>query len=167
MKIWYEKYIELMLRTRWLTLLGAGISALVVPMHLFQFQANVEIAEVIDRSEIYAAAVPEMVTLAMIGLAFALRYAIVANIQQTSYLIATASWAGVIVLMILYVWVSRGFEPYSIYYPYGGERYGIYDSTRNAPFAFNMVFLSNLILGSIRAFATAAIALLTRKRIAK
>lgn len=156
-----------MLRTRWLTLLGAGISALVVPMHLFQFQANVEIAEVIDRSEIYGAAVPELVTLAIVGLAFALRFAIVAKIQQKSYLLATASWVGAIVLMVFYVWVSRGFEPYSIYYPVGGERYRIYDSTRNAPLAFNLVFLSNLLFGSIRAFATAAVALFTRKRIAK
>lgn len=156
-----------MLRTRWLTLLGAGISALVIPIEFFQFQAAVERAEVFDLRDIYAAMLPEVVTLAIVGLAFALRFAMVAKLQQKSYLLATASWAGAIVLMIFYVWVSRGFEPYSIYYPDGGERYGIYDSTRNAPFAFNMVFLSNLLLGSIRAFATAAIALLTRKRIAK
>lgn len=167
MNSWYQKYVELMLRTRWLTLLGAGICALVIPIEFFQFQAAVEIAEVIDRSEIYAAAIPELVTLGIIGLAFALRFAIVAKIQQKSYLLATASWAGVLVLMLFYIWVSRGFEPYAIYYPDGEERFGIYDSTGNAPFAFNMVLLSNLLLGSIRAFATAAVALFTRKRIAK
>ena len=164
---WYKRYVELMLRTRWLTLLGAGLSALVVPMNLFQFQANVEIAEVIDRSEIYAAAVPELVTLGIIGLAFALRFAIVAKIQQKSYLLATASWVGAIVLMIFFVWVSRGFEPYYVYYLDDGRPFRIYDSTSNAPFAFNMVFLLNLLLGSIRAFATAAVALFTRKPIAK
>jgi hypothetical protein len=167
MKRWYKKYVELMLRTRWLTLLGAGISALVVPMHLFQFQANVEIAEVIDRSEIYGAAVPELVTLAIVGLAFALRFAIVAKIQQKSYLLATASWAGVIVLMVFYFWLDLRYEYDSIAYPNSGIHYGIYDTMTTSTPVVNIVFLLNFLLGSIRAFTTAVIALITPKRIAK
>lgn len=167
MNDWYKRYVELMLRTRWLTLLGAGICALVIPVEFFQFQAAVEIAEVIDRSEIYAAAVPELVTLAIIGLAFALRFVIVAKIENRSYLLATASWAGVIALMFFYLWLDHRFQYDHIAYPDDGMRYGIYDTMTTITPAVNIVFLLNFLIGSIRALTTAAVALFTRNPIAK
>lgn len=167
MNDWYKRYVELMLRTRWLTLLGAGICALVIPVEFFQFQAAVEIAEVIDRSEIYAAAVPELVTLAIIGLAFALRFVIVAKIENRSYLLATASWAGVIALMFFYLWLDHRFQYDHIAYPDDGMRYRIYDTMTTITPAVNIVFLLNLFIGSIRAHTTAAVALFTRNSIAK